>query len=56
MWLLINGLKLQTPGHIIHHDFGVLNAEAYFRLAYRITEREWEERKYYKISTALRIF
>ena len=33
MWLLTNGLKSQTPGYIIHHDFGVvthsLNAEAY---------------------------
>ena len=36
-----NGLKLQTPSYIIHHDSGVvthsLNAEAYSRLAYGIT-------------------
>ena len=44
MWLLTNGLKSQTPGYIINHDFGVvthsLNAEAYFHHAYGVTGRK----------------
>ena len=24
MWLLTNDLKSQTPGYIIHHDFGAV--------------------------------
>ena len=44
MWSLTNGLKSQTPGYIINHDFGVvthsLNDEAYFRLVYGAAARK----------------
>ena len=52
--------RLEVTVYIIHHDFGViphsLNAEAYFRHAYSITGRKYEERKHYKIAMALRIY
>ena len=44
MWLLTNGLKSETHGYTIHHDFGVvtqsLNAEAYFHHTYRVAGRK----------------
>ena len=56
----MNGFNSRTPGCIIHHNFGsathMLNVHAYFRHTYGVTGCKYEERKHYKIATALRIY